>query len=338
MGNKKDRFAVVKPISIWNAPLQFKFKDFFKALTDVILNSATGKFDKAVLGLSDAVLSLGIRKDAGQLAWLLIIRSLTNSIQSLVLETEKLRINALSKIKDDFYDEIEESLQKCNFSINMDFFEHPTKLEIFEYIVPAFESWLMKLKLNESEAKSISDRLPIIFQNNLIIEWVENISLYSPISDVLNVPFTKLCISDQAWERYNAFLKKQTSESVFHECFSSTQLYIPLRASIKDIKRESKYINGSLIFEDMNVMKIIDLEAELDDWLECATKDNPIRVISGGPGSGKSTFSKMYCSHVVSKYQIKVLYIPLFHIDPMLEISISIGNFITIKPANKYVA
>ncbi|MCK4258966.1 MAG: hypothetical protein KAX49_08310 [Halanaerobiales bacterium] len=56
---------------------------------------------------------------------------------------------------------------------------------------------------------------------------------------------------------------------------------------------------------------VIDLEKELENWLESSDKKDNLRIISGGPGYGKTSFLKMFAVKQIEKANRKVLFIPL---------------------------
>ena len=61
--------------------------------------------------------------------------------------------------------------------------------------------------------------------------------------------------------------------------------------------------------------KVIDLETELEKWLDKSDKHDAIRIISGGPGSGKSSLTKIWAAKLSAQGKIKVLFVPLHHFN-----------------------
>ncbi|HMK33608.1 MAG TPA: hypothetical protein VK463_00975, partial [Desulfomonilaceae bacterium] len=81
----KPYLEVKKPVSVLNEPLKVDFKKLFASLGKVAVDAAVLNFPGAIkesLGLLDAA---GLRKDPGQIAWLLILRSLGRAMAALVL-------------------------------------------------------------------------------------------------------------------------------------------------------------------------------------------------------------------------------------------------------------
>jgi uncharacterized protein YjbI with pentapeptide repeats len=75
---------------------------------------------------------------------------------------------------------------------------------------------------------------------------------------------------------------------------------------------------------------VIDLQKELANWVDDADPQDAIRVISGGPGSGKSSFARVFASSVAQSHaRIKVLVVPLHLIDPLKDLVEEVGRFVS---------
>ena len=61
-----------------------------------------------------------------------------------------------------------------------------------------------------------------------------------------------------------------------------------------------------------NIVKTVcNLHEEINSWISQNDTDDNLKVISGGPGSGKSSFAKILASELAEKSDIPVLFIPL---------------------------
>src|SRR4028119_960851 len=105
---------------------------------------------------------------------------------------------------------------------------------------------------------------------------------------------------------------------MFLEAFSLKQVYVPLRAYYErevELQPEQKLERG--IAEGTRYQGVVvDLNSELEAWLHEAKPDDAIRLISGGPGSGKSSFAKIFAAQQAEKGEIPVLLIPLHLFTP----------------------
>lgn len=99
-----------------------------------------------------------------------------------------------------------------------------------------------------------------------------------------DTPFTNLTQKALRWNEYYSYLNAQIDQPLFSENFSLRQIYIPLRAKTdKPITYNNSDNKGEIIVE---------LEKEILEWLIKEDIRDTIRLINGGPGSGKSSFLK----------------------------------------------
>ena len=79
----------------------------------------------------------------------------------------------------------------------------------------------------------------------------------------------------------------------------------------------------------MNERRIcVDLRDELISWLRVNDKSDALRVVSGGPGSGKSSFTKIFCCELAEQGLAKPIYIPLHLIDPTRDVSSEVERYV----------
>ncbi len=131
----------------------------------------------------------------------------------------------------------------------------------------------------------------------------------------------------QGWRLYGQWLQRQVSDRMFAEAFSVDKVYVPLRAyyeekSAKDSGRQAE------LREDLQCARIVvDLESDFRHWLETIAEP-AVRFISGGPGSGKSTFAKIFAARIAKETAIPVLYIPQHLFDASGNLIAAMEEFI----------
>jgi hypothetical protein len=93
---------------------------------------------------------------------------------------------------------------------------------------------------------------------------------------------------------------------------SLSQLYVPLRGYWpKDgAATENRDIHSLIDTYDVSL-----LDDELDKWVRSSSEDDFIRLIGGGPGSGKSTTLRAFARRMADRQDVRPLFIPLQHID-----------------------
>lgn len=332
--DSKFGLSVTKPVSVWNRPLKVNYKDLFIALGKAAADGVMGKWDSIAGDLIDAATAIGLGTDAGQIAYLLLYRSLARTIASLAKENKALLGN-VENLDASIKPQLDLSFEDIPLTINQNFFEHPKDLPILEAIKAPFAQWLEGFGLTKSQTQSINNRLPRYFVFELRQEWRTNAKDYTCLKSALDTPFEKAGNREQEWMYYEAFLQKQVAEPVFEETFSLSQIYVPLRAHYerKHKGQEGEELKSDIVESKQNERVervVVDLEAELESWLDKADKDDAIRIISGGPGSGKSSFAKIFAAKQSEK-GLSVLLVPLHQLDlsdDMINIADAVGEFV----------
>jgi hypothetical protein len=310
-----------------------------KVFIDVITSDAKNAFKDCV----DFAAAIGIAQEPGEIAWTLIYSALTQAMANLVEDNQDLfqLANQGNEINTDEiqFSQCLERLETEEITIYQDFFQRPQDFYIVTEIKTPFAEFLQTtFNFNPAQAQAISNRLPDEFLDALYTEAAKHSEKYSKLqtkfNNLFNLPAEQKAQQKLTWRRYSAWLQKQVTERMFFEPFGLKLVYVPLRAYYQekigdrdDDEFPSSY--RSYQREDQNIKRIVvELEPELQTWLEQADKDDAIRVISGGPGSGKSSFAKMFAAKQAEKGEIPVLFIPLHLFDPEDDLVEAIGKFI----------
>jgi uncharacterized protein YjbI with pentapeptide repeats len=206
----------------------------------------------------------------------------------------------------DLAERLEHTLNAVEVGLTVSFFEQPQNLALLDDFKSALIFWLKGLGLDAFQAEAFHNRLRSQFVLALHREWAKHTDTYAGLIAVINTPFTQAVKQQRSRLQYNAWLEKQANERVFNEAFGLRQIYIPLRA----------YYRQKLAKDDQAEQRIVvDLHTAIHHWLQHFDVNDAIRVISGGPGSGKSTFSKILAADLAQAQEIPVLFVPLHHFN-----------------------
>jgi len=321
MAVQRPRVKAKKTTPIIKRPLSLDAKSFAIALAKGAGHALLGKFDDLSDDGIDAMAAIGLAENGPEiLAYKLLQNSLLNAMKALLEDTKDLigEINASDK----FEKILEQHIG--DFEITEDFFTSPSKLQLVKSITNATSEWLINQGHSESVARTISSRFPGYIPYSLHKEWQSNAVDYETIKHALSSPFAIAVEHINSWHSYSAQLQLRLEEPVFGEPFGLRQIYIPLNAYY-----ETKIGKNETLEESKAKQRVVvRLRDELDNWLSSSKKDDAVRAISGGPGSGKSSFSKIYAAHVANQNKIKVLLVPLHFIDPARDFVEEIGRFV----------
>ncbi|WP_339239634.1 pentapeptide repeat-containing protein [Paenibacillus sp. FSL R5-0517] len=322
-----ETLVVRKSIKNLNQSMKANWNDFFKSLGKATIGGVFLDSKEVINNSYEALLSLGLEKEVTHLAWLLIYRSLTEAIRNIVEESREL-FNITEIDIESLSMRIDLSLENEIFEIDRNFFSNPKSLKILSTVKIPFAQWLDGFNLSASQITSITDRLPVFFTFALHEEWKARPEQYKSISEYFDSPFMRANERQLSWLRYTTYLRKETEKRMFDEAFSLRKIYVPLRAYYNKKSQDNSKLGDIDFSLPPNKKVVIDLEKELDNWLHTADKNDAIRVISGGPGSGKSSFAKIYSAKLAEKQSIPVLFIPLHHFELSDDLIEAVGRFV----------
>ncbi|BAY14333.1 pentapeptide repeat-containing protein [Anabaenopsis circularis NIES-21] len=323
--------SISKPVRFWKKPLTVDTRELFKSLGKAAMDGGFGNWSELAKDLVEASAALGLAETSEEIGWLLVYRSLIQAMLSLVEEKRNLLFEKPNQSDLELlYSRLNESLASQELRIDQDFFNNPKALPILATIKDAFSNWLQYFSLTTVQAQTISDRLPTYFIFALHQEWAEHPDKYACLKEEVDTPFTQANAQERSWMRYTAWLQKQVAEPIFDETFGLDKVYIPLRAyykvPIKPQKDSSSYRQRQE--EDKFEQIVVELKTELEAWLHKPTSGDAIRVISGGPGSGKSSFAKIFAAEQAAKAEIQVLFIPLHRFEVEDNLVNAVGEFV----------
>ncbi|NCR35290.1 MAG: hypothetical protein GPJ12_07155 [Microcystis aeruginosa S11-01] len=329
MSESADGIPVSKPQNIWKRQVKVNLRSLFSTLGKAALNGAFVKWDDLAENGVEVLDALGLSRTPGELAGLLISQSLMKAMKGLLKSNADLLPQEVEKLPlQELYRQITDSLQEQELILDRDFFEHPGRLPIVAPVQAAFLQWLTTNKLitNSQEAQSLSNRLPAYFVSALQEQWKDKRDEYSLLLDEIDTPFNNAWKRERGWFHYRAWLQKQIDEPIFWEAFSLKQIYVPLRGFYEE--EEIKATTDTDYHREPSFKRIvIKLQEQLETWLEAAKSDDAIRLLTGGPGSGKSSFCKVFAAQQ-ARLEKQVLYIPLHRLSFSTDLVTAVKTFV----------
>jgi uncharacterized protein YjbI with pentapeptide repeats len=319
-----------KPVSVLYKPVKADFKDLFKALAKGIGHTATGKWVELGADAVEALSALGLTTEPGELAFLLIRRSSTLALFELVGDSASQFPVAASSRGEAIVAGLDFTIEENESIVDTKFLDRPAESSVVGAVQALLEEWLKKLGLENPSAKAIASRLPAYFVYALNQEWRRNAKAYSPLLDALDTPFTKAGEREWAWAEYAALLQRRIEEPVFDEPFSLSQIFVSLSAFYQtDVFRSDVEVERLGLEEQKRRAVVTLLEDELSHWLDSRDPQDVIRVISGGPGSGKSSFARVFAARISQTYpNLRVLFVPLHLMDASKDLVDEVGRFV----------
>lgn len=324
MPSKTSVISLKKPSSIWSRKVKFDAKPLFKAIGKAATHLATLKVEELGNDALDAVTSLGLDTPLEEVAFTLIRASLLEAL--LTLTKESLAHLDATKLSTQLSREVEFHLSLTALSFDSKFFQRPGSQPFIFEVVIAYGQWLCDAGVAPHSANSIAARLPAYFTYAISAEWRRNAAVYKRLLEQQDSPFVNAEKELLGWRHYFGFLRKRVSENVFDEAFSLDQIYVPLIGYY--IEKQDRSIGHKNLFGPIENKVCVDLESEIKRWIEKGDKTDALRVLSGGPGSGKSSFTRILCCRLAEAGLAKPIYIPLHLIDPTRDIATEVDRFV----------
>jgi uncharacterized protein YjbI with pentapeptide repeats len=335
-GGLKIKLSV--PIPILHKKVEADWRDLFKAVGKTITDASFMNWGNVALDGVDFIAALGLATTIEESVWFLVKKSLFYAIFNLVITRRDLLVLDPEKRDWDYLgDCLDCSIDGTEILINEDFFLHPKQSPILSFIRKPFEQWLQNLVKNEAQIQSISACLPTYFVYALHEEWAKDSNYKKLLPEI--TPFTLAVQREQEWALYGALLQKQIEEPMFLEAFGVRQVYVKPCAYYTQ-KSESKidyeFLSSSYSCREIETRVVVELWDELLAWLKEGDRTDAVRVICGGPGCGKSSFTRMIAAYVSETMEISVLYIPLHHFDPAKDLIEAVGDYVSIYQLFSY--
>lgn len=324
--NDSSRIIARQPVAFWNKPLKVNFVDLFKGVGKLAVDASFLNWNNVGLDVVESSAALGLNGTIEEAAWLLIYRGTAKALLDLASENLNLMtVQAPSEYDlGELTELIDRSLESLELEISTDFFKLPKELPLVKVIVEVFEKWLQQFGITEVQAQMIVGRFPSYFTFALNKEWRERAKDYTKIQDALNTPFSPAIERERGWMIYWAWLQKQVDKPMFAEAFGLNQVYVPLRGYHEsEVPKKDSDRANIFIYE----RTVVDLGEELERWLQSNDRNDPFRVITGSPGSGKSSFAKMFAARQ-AELNRHVLFVPLQSFNPMEDLIEALGKFV----------
>lgn len=325
----KTTLIAKKPTGLWNKEVSFNFKSLFKSLSEgavAYFSQNNPDLIKSGISLIDAI---EFKDKPEALLYSLVVNSFQQTIIEIINENID-KLNPTSKNSFDFqtqdaYQElikdITEKIEEVDIIITIDFFNNPTTLNILQPLIEITKKWFIFFGFNPNDSINTSKKINSYFVYFLNDNWRKNSDSFQSILNKVITPFANATKIELEWKFYHSLLSKQAEAPVFNESFGLKDIFIDPYAyyEIEDTKSEIPCIERH----------VIDVSKHLNNWIiKTKNEEDTIKVISGGPGSGKSTFAKMYASRTADMNEIRVMYIPLQHFNIKDDLSTSLEEYI----------
>jgi uncharacterized protein YjbI with pentapeptide repeats len=316
-----------KPKStVWTKPVRLARGGMFKALGKLFVSGATQNWAGAARDALDVAAAVGQEADAGEQAGLLITRALGRALLEL-LDPYKMGFDEdVATDPEGIAAQIDAALAEQELVIDHRFLEHPRELAILEWFEGQILRWLEPVDLRGRDPKSIAARLPEYFVHALHREAIDRRGDYDRLFAEFEGEFDAAYRRERSWAGYRAWFLRELEGPVLGDSFSLPQVFVWPRAYHVEDAAPTRGRGRHPIHEPAEERRVVAwLRDTLDAWMAKADPHDAVRVISGDPGAGKSSFARMYAAHRMTKGE-RVLYVPLHLFDVQGDLGASLAK------------
>lgn len=325
--NTQHGILITQPISLLKRDLKMDYSRFTEAFTKTFAYGFVGNMESAIIEATGMLSALGLKMDYSQILWLLIHSSLLQAVKDLLDE----HITSLppqykeKKKRKELIEKLDSLFEENEIFIDHSFFNNPKDLQLLVLFQTQFSQWLEAADTNTT--KEIIQDLPDYFVFALISQWRNNYKTYECLTEVLKTPFTEAYERQQAWIDYAKQLQKQIDNVILDDRFNLRQVYVPLRAYFEQEIKLPEQSNTRTRYEKQYEKIVVDLTQELNSWVQKAVPRDAVRLISGGPGCGKSSFVKVFAEHQAKLNKLAVIFIPLHRFNLHHDLVEGVNDF-----------
>ena len=216
------------------------------------------------------------------------------------------------------------SIRRCkldltgnNYIMGPDFLKNPTSSDFYQAVKNyTIDQLMLIIEPLGFQRNVLASKIDIAFIRGLYEVWSDSPTSYAELASIIQSPFTDISESVLGWQAYrNTIISEFEVKPIFGQeidGISLSQLYVPLRGywPIKSTgeSHEANYQPGGVNTH------VVMIDEEIDSWLLSDGDEDWLRLIGGGPGSGKSTTLKNLACRYAKQDSWRPLYIPLQHI------------------------
>jgi uncharacterized protein YjbI with pentapeptide repeats len=300
--------TATESIAYWNREFNVDFKKLFGSLVKLATGATFHRWDQVAVAAADAV--QGFRADLPPegLFWLLVRRSLDAATHGLIVESPVNHVITGCPEADEIAEKLDRAFREQRAEIPRGFLERPADLDLLTQFQGVFRRWLVATGVMPHDARSLAKLLPTAFIYEVRREWDRRFAEYARLKSYLEGPLAKAEGVERAWLAHPARLEREAREPVFLESFGLRDIYVRPRAFYVEELPMSKQ---AARFESPKRQRVVvDLHARLGEWAERLERQHALQVVSGDPGSGKSSFSRIFAADQAALGR-RVLRIPL---------------------------
>lgn len=303
------------------------------AITDYYIKGPADGFSGGIAALLKLVTSVEVSSSNGRRLWILTASSFGWALDQI--STDEQRSSEIFRVAlRDALRQAARNLKDESLTVNVNYLESPSQLPIYQDILRSFCSKVTSD--TDVSYDELSWRLTSLYNRGIFEIWSRKPDFYLPLAEAIGAAPSVAAEFEVNWRAYRAQLISDfEAKPLFGQEDTKTslsKLYVPLRCTWTSEHVEIIHNNESDIIDDyqeQSNLKIGMLEDKLLQWIDQDDLSDWLRIIGGGPGSGKSTTLKSVARRIAERDDLRPLFIPLQYIDLKKDLRESINQYYT---------
>jgi uncharacterized protein YjbI with pentapeptide repeats len=298
-------------------------KTYFAAKT---LGLTAVAVPNAVTALFGALKNIKREESLEYRAWLLVLGGLLYAVEQALVAIQAKTLPTAGAIKS-FALGLTGRVGTRSYSIEPDFFSSPNEIPLLGDVADELARWLKPFgaTLNATEVET---ELRRHFATGLHRTWMKDTARFGQVEQALNSPFTEAIRLQRERDGYLQYIEEEFTqlrligqEEDDPKAVTLAQVFVPLRVyyekkiteqieqrTLEPVVRPGVQIGQG---EDLIERHVMSFFEAIDKWGTAADRRDSIRIISGGPGIGKSSSMRALAVRVARQNIAYPILIPL---------------------------
>nr|WP_041368119.1 pentapeptide repeat-containing protein [Methylocella silvestris] len=302
---------------------------------------------EGISSLVEAAGAISIDAPPGERGWLLFALGFAWAFDELRARGQLDDIGVETAVRDALA-EAKERVDQGEQIIPTSFLDQPTTLPLYRLVRDSFVERKGAFRAAGGEKDDIlRARFDAAFDRAIFLLWSQSPEQYQPLAAALNAPGAAAHAFRLEWDAYRKGLIHEFEvKPVFGQetlKIALSQIYVPLRGVWReehdDPRPPSRSVKTRALTLSPSRWKashFVWLDDELDAWATGGHEEYELKLLGGGPGSGKSTIAKALARRLAARDDCRPLFISLANIDAAIDLREAINAHFTKRTANPF--